>query len=227
MHIFMIEGAPGVAKFVARGLIAEGWTVESFGCTQDGLAGLELGRCDLLLVDIPSPDGFDDVFWRKVRETCPLLPILYLLPRMTGKFGVDGDNDGLLRVMAKPFAFDDLIAQIEDMGRARPPEGSALYLEAGDIALDMSARTMSLGSEQVALTVEESKLASVLLGRPGRAVSTEHLLQEVWQRQDQPIACPVAATVETLRQKLGRRGTLIEPVCNYGYRLVASPSGSF
>lgn len=226
MHILMIEGAPGVARFVARGLIGEGWAVESYGSADDGLAALERVRCDFLLVDIPSPDGFDDVSWREVRERHPFLPILFLLPRLPRDFGSGGDNDGLLRVMAKPFAFDDLIAQIEDMGGARAQEGSARYLKAGDVALDLSARTMTLGCEKVDLTMEESKLASVLLGRPGRAVSREHLLQEVWQLQDQPIACPVAATVETLRSKLGDRRDLIETVCNYGYRLVAMPSDS-
>ena len=225
MHILMIGGAPGVAKFVARGLIAEGWTVETFGSTECSLAALEQERCDLVLADIPSPDGFDDVFWKMLREKYPLLPFLFLLPQMPEKSGFPAGDYGPFRVMAKPFAFDALIAQIEDLGRTHHSTTSPRYLEAGDITLDVSAQIMSLGPEKVALTQEESKLASVLIRRSGRAVSTEHLLQEVWQREDHPISCPVAATVETLRKKLGPCENVIETVCNYGYRLVAPPPG--
>jgi DNA-binding response OmpR family regulator len=91
-------------------------------------------------------------------------------------------------------------------------------LIAGDVALDPSKRTVHRAERPVELTRKEFGVLEVLLSAGGSVVSSEELLERVWDENADPFTTTVRVTVMTLRKKLGEPG-IIETVVGSGYRV--------
>ena len=104
--------------------------------------------------------------------------------------------------------------------RARPP-----VLVAGDVVLDPAKHNVTRGSEPVELTRKEFGVLEVLMAAGGAVVSSEELLERVWDENADPFTTTVRVTVMTLRKKLGEPG-VIETVVGSGYRVPAAGSAA-
>jgi DNA-binding response OmpR family regulator len=91
-------------------------------------------------------------------------------------------------------------------------------LSAGNVVLDPSRRTVSRSGTTVDLTRKEFGVLEVLLAAGGAVVSSEELLERVWDENADPFTTTVRVTVMTLRKKLGEPG-IIETVVGSGYRV--------
>jgi DNA-binding response OmpR family regulator len=91
-------------------------------------------------------------------------------------------------------------------------------LAAGDVLVDPARRTVHRAGELVELTRKEFGVLEVLLGAGGAVVSSEELLERVWDEHADPFTTTVRVTVMTLRKKLGEPG-IIETVVGSGYRV--------
>jgi len=131
--------------------------------------------------------------------------------------GMSGDD--LTRALAKPFAFDELVARVRALGRRATPAAPPV-LSAGDLVLDPARRTATRGGQRLDLTRKELGVLEVLLSAGGGVVSSEELLDRVWDENADPFTTTVRVTVMTLRRKLGAP-PLIETVVGAGYRLGA------
>lgn len=218
MNILMIEGAPGVAKFVARGLTSEGWSFARVVDPDAALRHLMHMPCDLILIDLVSLADWNAGFLHVVRATHPTLPILVLQPQHADALQGQFASDPLVQALSKPFAFDDLIAKAEALCGGQTEQAATRVFWSGSVALDPAARQLRIDQTDIELTDDEAAVLLVLIKHPGRACATEHLLRAVRQEQDDPMNCPVDATVTGLRQKLGPHAGLILNVKNYGYR---------
>jgi DNA-binding response OmpR family regulator len=130
---------------------------------------------------------------------------------------VDGLSLGADDYLSKPFAFAELVARLRALGRRATPAVPPV-LNAGDVVLDPSRRTVSRSGAQVDLTRKEFGVLEVLLGARGAVVSSEELLERVWDENADPFTTTVRVTVMTLRKKLGEPG-IIETVVGSGYRV--------
>ena len=92
---------------------------------------------------------------------------------------------------------------------------------AGDVALDPARRIVRRADRPVELTRKEFGVLEVLIGRRGAVVSSEELLERVWDENADPFTTTVRVTVMTLRKKLGEPG-VIETVVGAGYRVPAA-----
>jgi DNA-binding response OmpR family regulator len=136
---------------------------------------------------------------------------------------VDGLSLGADDYLAKPFAFPELVARVRALGRRATPAAPPL-LTAGDVELDPAKRTVRRASGPVELTRKEFGVLEVLLQAAGSVVSSEELLERVWDENADPFTTTVRVTVMTLRKKLGEPG-IIETVVGSGYR-VPEPGAS-
>jgi DNA-binding response OmpR family regulator len=130
---------------------------------------------------------------------------------------VDGPSLGADDYLSKPFAFAEPVARLRALGRRATPAVPPV-LNAGDVVLDPSRRTVSRSGAQVDLTRKEFGVLEVLLGARGAVVSSEELLERVWDENADPFTTTVRVTVMTLRKKLGEPG-IIETVVGSGYRV--------
>jgi DNA-binding response OmpR family regulator len=121
--------------------------------------------------------------------------------------------------LPKPFAFSELAARVQALGRrATPP--SPPVLTVGDLVLDPARRTVTRAGRPVELARKEFGVLEVLLAARGAVVSSEELLERVWDANADPFTTTVRVTLRTLRRKLGEP-PVIDTVVGSGYRMRA------
>ena len=130
---------------------------------------------------------------------------------------VEGLQLGADDYLAKPFAFDELVARVQALGRRATPAAPPV-LEVGDLVLDPARRVVSRGGVPLDLTNKEFGVLAELLKARGAVVSSEELLERVWDANTDPFTTIVRVTVMTLRKKLGDP-PLIDTVVGAGYRI--------
>ena len=131
---------------------------------------------------------------------------------------VEGLGLGADDYLPKPFEFSELVARIRALVR-RP--GSALppTLVCGDLTLDPSERVATRAGARLSLNPKEFAVLEILLGAQGAVVSSEQLLERVWDEAADPFSQAVKTTISRLRAKLGNP-PIIETVAKSGYRIV-------
>jgi two-component system, OmpR family, response regulator len=122
--------------------------------------------------------------------------------------------------VAKPFAFDELLARIRVQLRARPSEAGKT-VAAGEVVLDLARRQVRIGARLIDLSDREFRLLHHLVEHAGEVVSRESILSAVWGYYFDPRSNVVDVCVRRLRTKLGAEAP-IETVRHAGYRIAAA-----
>jgi DNA-binding response OmpR family regulator len=130
---------------------------------------------------------------------------------------VEGLALGADDYLAKPFAFPELLARVQALGR-RPRRTLPPVLARGDLELDPARHEVRRGGKPVELQRKEFAVLRVLLEADGGVVSSEELLERVWDEHVDPFTNVVRVVMMTLRRKLGDP-PLIETVTGAGYRI--------
>jgi len=217
MRVLVVEDSEPLAEAVARGLRREGMAVD---VAYDGDTGHEkssITRYDVVVLDRDLPGMHGDELCAAIVASDATTRVLMLTASGTVADKVDGLSRGADDYLAKPFDFPELIARVRALGRRASPAVPPL-LVAGDVALDPAKRTVRRAALPVELTRKEFGVLEVLLGARGAVVSSEELLERVWDENADPFTTTVRVTVMTLRKKLGEPG-VIETVVGSGYRV--------
>jgi DNA-binding response OmpR family regulator len=217
MRILVIEDEPRILAFLARGLEAEGFTVDG---ARDGSAGVRRAserRYDLVILDLllPKLDGLSVL--RHLQAERPELPVVIVSARSDLDTKLRGFGLGACDYVSKPFSFDELVARVRaQLRRGRPDEPSVV--QAGALSLDVTRRQARWGEVVAELSDREFRLLHHLVLHEGEVVSRESLLADVWGYHFDPRSNVVDVCVRRLRRKLGA-GAPIETVRHGGYRL--------
>ncbi|MBN9107865.1 MAG: response regulator transcription factor [Pseudonocardia sp.] len=220
MRVLVVEDERPLAEAVARGLRREGMAVD---VAFDGLEGQEkigITRYDVVLLDRDLPSISGDELCEEIVASAATTRVLMLTASGSLADKVDGLSRGADDYLAKPFDFPELVARVRALGRRATPATPPL-LVAGDVSLDPARRTVRRATEPVELTRKEFGVLEVLMGAGGAVVSSEELLERVWDENADPFTTTVRVTVMTLRKKLGEPG-VIETVVGAGYRVPAA-----
>lgn len=221
MQILIIEDEPRIRAFLARGLEAEGFLVDGAENGSDGLRHA-LGRpYDAVVLDLllPGLDGLSVL--RELHEQRPDLPVVIVSARSDLSTKLRGFALGASDYLAKPFAFDELVARLRVQLRAYRSKGDESVLSIGELTLDLARRQARLGGLVADLSDREFRLLHHLVEHAGEVVSRERLLADVWGYHFDPRSNVVEVCVRRLRKKLGAEAP-IETVRHAGYRLRAA-----
>lgn len=219
MRVLVVEDEPKIAASIKKGLEGETFSVDVVG---DGDSGLSYGRSpeyDVIILDWMLPGSLDG------QKVCEMLrtegiktPILMLTARDTTGHKVAGLNAGADDYLAKPFAFNELIARLYALLR-RPRTLLAKTITAGDIALDPQTKEVVYAGRAVDLTAKEFALLEYLMRRAGAVVSKDELITHVWSDEDDVLPNTVEVYVGYLRAKLA--SDAIETRRGFGYIIKA------
>ncbi|MCF6471857.1 response regulator transcription factor [Nonomuraea sp. MG754425] len=215
-RILIAEDEARIASFVEKGLRANGFVTAVVG---DGAAAYDLagaGGFDLLILDIglPLSDGFTVL--RRLRESMVTIPVIILTARDSVSDTVAGLEGGADDYIAKPFAFEELLARVRLRLRAdRTPEVTVLRVS--DLSLDLRTRRVYVGERAVDLSTREFALAEIFCRHPDQVLTREQLLSHVWGFDFDPGSNVVDVYVRYLRRKIG--ADRIETVRGTGYRM--------
>ncbi|WP_162831667.1 response regulator transcription factor [Amycolatopsis thermalba] len=216
MRILVVEDEAPLADAIARGLRREGMAVDVALTGDEGHEKASITRYDVVLLDRDLPGMSGDELCRQIVSSDELTRVLMLTASGTVSDRVEGLSLGADDYLAKPFAFPELVARVRALGRrATPAAPPLLTVAAGQ--LDPAKRTVRRASGPVDLTRKEFGVLEVLMAAKGAVVSSEELLERVWDENADPFTTTVRVTVMTLRKKLGEPG-IIETVVGSGYR---------
>jgi DNA-binding response OmpR family regulator len=217
VRILVVEDEEPLADAIARGLRREGMAVDVALNGDDGHEKASITRYDVVLLDRDLPGMSGDELCKEIVASGELTRVLMLTASGTVSDRVAGLSLGADDYLAKPFAFPELVARVRALGRRATPAAPPL-LTAGDVELDPARRTVRRAGGPVELTRKEFGVLEVLLSAKGAVVSSEELLERVWDENADPFTTTVRVTVMTLRKKLGEPG-IIETVVGSGYRV--------
>src|SRR5512132_573401 len=180
MKVLLIEDDPETATYVANGLKEHGHVVDHAANGRDGLF-LAAGEVfDLLIVDrlLPGLDGLGVV--KTIRGAGIRTPVLFL----TTMGGIDDRVKGLEAggddYLIKPFAFAELLARVNALGRRPPLTAAETVLKTADLEMDLIKRTVSRGGKRIDLQPREFRLLEYLMRHAGHVVTRTMLLENVW-----------------------------------------------
>jgi DNA-binding response OmpR family regulator len=217
----IIDDDARLYELLAGYLGQNGFTVAGAADGRKGLAALEAGAYDVVLLDVMMP-GMDGVeVCRRIRERSSI-PIVMLTAKGDETDRVVGLELGADDYVAKPFSPRELLARLRAVLRRARPEAAGERLRAGDVSIDVGARVASRGGEPIELTGLEFDLLVALARRPGRVIPREALLAEAGRGDVSVGERTVDVHVSHLRQKLGddpRAPRLIKTVRGVGYVL--------
>jgi two-component system OmpR family response regulator len=210
------ESDEPLARIVDRGLRAHGFEVASVSNARDALELATDVSVRVLVLDLP---GAAEVL-QQVRVRRSDLPVLRLVTS-------DDHFDDGEQCLRKPFAFEELIARIRALTR-RVNERRVTTLTAGDLRMDLLARCVWRGARAIDLPGREFALLEYFIRHPGRVLSRQAILTDVWGYHFDSSSNVVDVYVRYLRNKLDRSGepSLIVSVRGAGYRFDPPSAGS-
>ncbi|MCB9896929.1 MAG: response regulator transcription factor [Planctomycetes bacterium] len=224
MRILLVEDSERLAHSIQSGLRRLGHGVD---VVHDGDRGLSYARnnpYDLVLLDVmlPGRDGFSVL--RALRDDGVDVHVLMLTARDAVEDRVHGLQAGADDYLVKPFAFDELAARVDALGRR--VRGPALpVVTIGDLKIDTSARSVTRGERVLDLSRREYALITYLASRRGETASRIEIEDQLYDEDSLPMSNVVASTVCSLREKLESGGAprLIHTRRGLGYMLADSP----
>jgi DNA-binding response OmpR family regulator len=187
----------------------------------DGDLGLEkamMTRYDVLVLDRDLPGRSGDDVCRRLAAEGSLTRVLMLTAAGGLADRVQGLELGADDYLGKPFAFEELVARGRALGRRATPAAPPVLSGPGGVSLDPARRTATRDGVALDLTRKEFGVLEELLRAGGAVVSSEELLERVWDEHADPFTTIVRVTVMTLRKKLGDP-PVVQTVVGAGYRM--------
>jgi two-component system response regulator MprA len=215
-RVLVVDDDPALRRMLERSLVAEGFAVTAAGDGPAALVEAERAAPDVIVLDVAMP-GLDGLaVARRLRAKGLPTPILMLTARDAVPERVAGLQAGADDYLVKPFAVQELIARLHALIRRTGQSRSTLAYS--DLVLDLETRSATRGGRAIELTGRESDLLALLLREPGRVISREHAIEEIWN--DAAESNVVDRYVTRLRRKLGDPA-LIRTVRGAGFALRA------
>jgi DNA-binding response OmpR family regulator len=211
--ILVIEDDPSIRSLLKLSLETVGFTVSAAPNAHAGLAALEQGPVDLVILDLmlPDADGFSLLPVTRKKD----IPVIILTACDALADKVHGLEGGADDYVTKPFEALELIARVRSVLRRRGSDRKRLSVAGMDI--DVDARTVARAGTRIALTKKEFDLLLCLAEHKGMALSREQLLQKAWGYDFPGTTRTVDVHVQRLREKLTTDA--ITTVTGTGYRL--------
>lgn len=229
-RLLLLEDEARIAGFVERGLKAEGYQVS---CVATGREALELGfegSWDVIVLDVMVPDLSGMDVCKRLRAGGVAAPILMLTARDADEDVIEGLESGADDYLAKPFAFDVLLARLAALirrGGGVAAEQAQHVVSCGALTLDRGRREGRIGGQTLGLTRLEFDICWLLASDIGRVHSRERILSYAWGADADPMTNVVDVYVARLRKKIDLPGApKIVTVRGIGYRLDNVSPGS-
>jgi len=221
--LLVIDDEPQIRKFLRISLCSQGYRVLEAENGRDGLSQAALNQPDLLILDLGLPDMDGQQVLRELRQWSTV-PVLVLSVRASEAQKVEALDSGANDYVTKPFGILEFLARVRVLLRqAANGETPPAILDFGPLSMDLAYRRVTLEGLEVALTRKEYAVLERLARYPGRVITQQQLLKDIWGASHVDDTHYLRIVIGHLRQKLGDDPTrprfiLTEP--GVGYRLL-------
>jgi len=216
MKVLVVEDEHKIANSIKKGLELENFVAD---VAFDGTGGFDMassGDYDVIILDLmlPGMDGME--ICKELRIGGAHTPILMLTAKSQIADKVKGLNAGADDYLAKPFAFEELLARVKALNR-RPQKLDGKVLSVGEITLNTQTQTVIKNGKEIILSVKEFSLLEYFLRHQRQVVSKDRLIASVWNYDTDILPNTVEVFVAGLRKKLGR--DFIKTIRGFGYKV--------
>jgi two-component system KDP operon response regulator KdpE len=201
-QILVIEDEESIRRFLRASLTNEGYRISEAGSGDEGLKMASRQPPDLVILDLGLPDMDGQQVLRRLREWLTA-PVIILSVRDQEEQKIEALDHGADDYVTKPFGIGELLARMRTALRhVHQVVSASSTLSIGDLRVDLSARRVFRGEEEVHLTPLEYKLFVTMLKHSGKVLTHRFLLKEVWGPHDTHETHYLRVFVASLRRKL-------------------------
>ena len=221
MKIWCVEDDASIRDIEIYTLNSTGFEARGFENGEDFFAALAQETPDLVILDVMLP-GMDGVsILRKMKDNAATkrLPVIMATAKGMEYDKIQSLDLGADDYLVKPFGMMEMVSRVRAVLRRCAPLGEGSVLRAGNLTVNLDERTVTANGNRVNLTYKEFELLKLFLSHPKMVFTRDQLLSNVWNIDYAGETRTVDVHIQTLRQKLGDCGRMIETVRNFGYRL--------
>lgn len=225
--IICVEDEQNICELEVYTLQSVGMQAQGCGSGRELFALLDKQIPELIVLDIMLPDEDGVSILRRLRADARYknIPVIMATAKGTEFDKVKGLDSGADDYIAKPFGMLEMVARIKAVLRRcsapKPDESERDIIRIGELEVNQQEHKVSVGGNEVVLTLKEYELLKKFLQHPGIVFSRDKLLNDIWGYEFSGETRTVDVHIRTLRQKLGSAGELVETIRGVGYRMAA------
>ena len=218
--IYCVEDDNGIRDLMTYTLAVSGYEAKGFPDSAGLWEALHTVRPELIMLDIMLPGEDGITILKKLRESSATadIPVIMATAKGTEYDKVIGLDLGADDYLAKPFGMMEMVSRVRAVLRRSAPHSSGV-LTVGPIALDVVRHRVTVGGNEVTMTLKEIELLRLFAENKGVVFTRDQLLAHIWGVDYIGETRTVDVHIGTLRTKLGDAGELIETVRGVGYRM--------
>lgn len=221
MKILFVEDDKGIARFVKKGLLENGYLVDVIFDGEEGLRLALHKKYDLIILDImlPKIDGRDVL--REIREKNIQIPVIFLTAKNTKSDIVRGLNLGADDYLTKPFSFNELLARIQAILRREKRTSYPQRLQIANLVLEADGHRIFRDKAKIELTPKEYALLEFFMRHPGQIITRTMISEKVFDYHFDTSTNVIDVHVSNLRNKIDKdfKPKLLHTVKGVGYVL--------
>ena len=224
-NILIIDDDTNEDAILQTVLEKEGYLVEMVFEGKIGLKHFNFKKYNLVILDVLLPDmsGFD--VCREIRNTNPMVPIMFLTALDDLENKIKGFDVGADDYLVKPFEIPELLARIKSLLRrgsnssTNPPEDEYQILKYADLELHLASGQARRQGRIIDLTQKEFQLLELFMRHPNRLISKSEIAENVWEINFDRGTNIIEVYVNYLRNKIDKPfdRQLIHTIKGMGY----------
>jgi DNA-binding response OmpR family regulator len=216
MRILIVEDEPTLRKLEKNFLEKNGFVVDDVENGEDALSKIEINRYDCILLDlnIPQKDGIQVT--KELRKAGNSSPIIMVTARSQIYDKLEGFDSGADDYITKPFDMKELVARINAIIK-RSSINQEEILKISEMEIHPEKNIVKSKKKDIELSNKEMGVLQYLVRNKGKIISSEELLEHVWDSNVDMFTDTVKTHIKTLRKKIDPEKKLIKTVRGKGY----------
>ncbi len=202
MRLLLVEDDPELRQSLGKGLRERGYAVDEASSGDEAWFMGETEPYDLIVLDLGLPEVPGLKVLQHWRRAGIITPVLILTARGAWHEKVEGFRAGADDYLTKPFHFEELVVRLQALGRRMRGFGSPV-LEIGALKLDEGSQKASWSGKEIDLTGTEFRLLRYLMLHPDKVFSASHLVEHVYDFNEEKESNVIEVYISRLRRKLG------------------------
>ncbi len=221
--IYCVEDDKDIMQIMLYTLKSRGYEAYGFENGEKFWQAVETAKPEVVLLDImlPGEDGLSILNKLRQREDTKNVYVIMTTAKGSEYDKVVGLDSGADYYLTKPFGMMEMLAHIRAVLRRGNTIVNNKKIKLGKIEIDVQSHRVKADGKEVALTVKEYEILSVLAANPDKVFSREEVLEKIWGYDWIGESRTVDVHVAALRTKLGKCGEYIETIRGIGYKMVS------
>ena len=202
--VLIVDDEPQIRRFLRASLQAHDYDVIEAENGKEAIKGCTVQKPDLVILDLglPDMDGLDVL---KTLREWSMVPVIVLSIRSDDQDKIGALDRGANDYVTKPFSMGELLARMRAaLRQGRGDADAGPVVTAGDIGIDLAKRLVTFAGQPIKLSRKEYDLLRILASHPGKVITHQQLLQEVWGPAYVEETQYLRVYIGQLRQKLER-----------------------